>query len=171
MPIDNEMLAYTAGLFDGEGCVNFTAAGKYGYVLRVAIVNTDASIIDFLKTNFGGRIEARTTHLKMVSWKQAYCWRLDRDAAVAFLYKIEPWVRIKKEQIWVATAWDVVRNRTPSRSLPQDYKEMVDLLVRQLSWLNRKGRRKAEDVEPVSACLATLKVPVEQIISELGLCH
>src|SRR5271166_3856286 len=99
----SETLAYVAGLFDGEGCVNFTQSGKQKtWVIRVMIRNTDHDIILYLQALFGGRIEEKKLYPGKPHWKPSYCWRLDWDAAIGFLVAIEPWVRIKKDQILVA---------------------------------------------------------------------
>jgi hypothetical protein len=172
-PPDNETLAYVAGLFDGEGCVNFTQAGKQRtWVIRVMIRNTDREIIEYLQSLFAGRIETKIAYPNKPLWKTSYCWRLDWDAAIEFLEVIEPWVRIKKDQILVARLWDVVRNRDKGRPTKDnkkvnDDKEMTELLVRQLAWLNRKGKRSDDDKEPMQEVLDTLDVPIEQILAEM----
>ena len=144
-----EELAYVAGLFDGEGCVNFTVAGKQRYwVIRVMIRNTDRDLIQYLQSMFGGRIET-AKHAKRPHWKPSYCWRLDWDAAIEFLCAIEPWVRLKSDQILVAKFWYSLRNRRGQR-VDAEKKEAIGLLVRQLQWLNRKGVRAANDTEPMA---------------------
>jgi hypothetical protein len=168
--LPSDTLAYVAGLFDGEGCVNFTQAGKQrAWVIRVMIRNTDRPIIDYLQSVFGGRIETKVAYSDKPQWKTSYCWRLDWDAAVQFLEAIEPWVRIKSDQILVARLWDAVRNRGNRISSEADYKEMIELLVKQLAWLNRKGRRSSEDKEPMQEIIDTLDAPIDQILEEMGL--
>jgi hypothetical protein len=174
--VGRETLAYVAGLFDGEGCVNFTQAGaQRTWVIRVMIRNTDRKVIDYLQVLFGGRIETKALHRDNPTWKASYCWRLDWDMAINFLVAIEPWVRIKREQILVARFWDALRNRNKKRPTNEekqtvaDQRQMVAILVRQLSWLNRKGRRKENDKEPMQEILDTLEVPIDQILAEAGI--
>jgi hypothetical protein len=171
-PFPDETLAYCAGLFDGEGCVNFSVGGpSKTVVLRVMIRNTDLPVISYVQSLFGGRIETRKEYPGKPHWKPSHCWRVDWDAAMAFLLAIEPWVRIKSEQIFVARMWDAVRSRGTAPQRGPEYRDMIGLLVRQLQWLNRKGRRIVADVEPIQACLATLPVPVDQILAEVGICR
>lgn len=64
MELSREIVAYTAGLFDGEGCIlinrrryssdNPTYAGRPQYNLQVVIANTDRDIAEWLQTTFGG---------------------------------------------------------------------------------------------------------------------
>lgn len=169
MPLEQpkaEMLAYIAGFFDGEGCVNFTQSGQYKtWVIRVMIRNTNLAIIQYIQSTFGGRIETKKQSGRS---KASYFWRLDWDAAIAFLEMIEPWVRIKQDQILVARLWDVARNRGNVRP-DDDYREMVTLLVGQLQWLNRKGPRVETDKEPMAQ--VKFSVPIDQILAEVGTCH
>lgn len=161
-------LAYIAGFFDGEGCVNFTTRGKHRSVLvRVLIRNTDLSIIEHIRSLFGGRIEIARFKTKP-HWKPSYCWRIDADQAVDFLCIIEPYVRIKTEQILLAQLWSAVRNRSPGVRWTDDYREMIDLLVKQMQWLNRKCNRLISDSEPMEDCLKTLPVPIDVILKEAG---
>lgn len=166
--MDSETLAYVAGIFDGEGCVNFTRSGQSKtLVLRSMVRNTDIGIIEFLQSTFGGRIEI-APHPQRLHWKPSFCWRLDGAAAVKFLNMIAPWARIKQEQIFLANAYDAVRNRETGNKRDQEYHNMLTLLELQLNWLNRKGRRQDNDIEPIAECLGTLSVPVSQILSEVG---
>lgn len=163
----NEELAYIAGFFDGEGCVNFCQSGQYKtWLIRAFVRNCDKSIIDYIHANFGGRIET-TNHKKHPHWKTSYCWRGDWDTAINFLVAIEPWVRIKKDQILVARLWNAIRNRGNVRP-DGDYIETISLLVNQLQWLNRKCKRLADDQEPIQKVISMLPVSVDQIMTEVG---
>src|SRR5215475_13682646 len=154
MPLTETEAAYLAGFFDGEGCINFTRAGKQKtWVIRVAIRNTDLSVIKYIQSIAGGRIETRTAYPGKPTWKASHCLRWDWDHAIAFLEAIEPWVRIKKEQILVAKMWDALRNRGNARP-DEQYRDMILLLVSQLQWLNRKGKRREGDKEPIAETLA-----------------
>ncbi len=160
-------LAYVAGFFDGEGCVNFTHSGQCKTcVLRVMIRNTDLDIIQQIHRNFGGRIE--TLHHKNPTFKISYCWRIDGSRAVDFLRLIDKFVIIKKDQISVAMCWDIIRNRSRGTRRDEEYRGLIDLLVKQLQWLNRKGPRQIDDLEPMAEVLKT--VP-PKYLEELGLRH
>ena len=165
--VSAETLAYTAGLFDGEGCVNFSQSGQAKTLfIRVMIRNTDYGIMEFLQSAFGGQV-SQYDYSKNPTWKTSYCWRLDWDSAMDFLCAIEPWVRIKAEQILVAKVWGAIRNRG-GKKLTDDYRSQIDLLAKQLHWLNRKCKRLESDIEPIAEVLTTLSVPAEQILEEIG---
>lgn len=170
--LPSDVLAYVAGFFDGEGCVNFTTRGKYkSLLLRVMVRNTDRAVIDYLQSLFGGRIETKMAYPGKPHWKTSYCWRIDGAKAVEFLLAIEPWVRIKREQIWVAQAWEFARNKKSGSRMDDGYRDAMRLLTQQLAWLNRKGKRRPDDRNPVEACVEAMGVPLEQIWAEVGTCH
>lgn len=93
---------YLAGLFDGEGCVNFTIRGKSKQlIIRVTIVNTDENILKILNAQFGGMMTVKQNP-KQPTWKtfRAITWR--GDMAEEFLKLIEPYSIIKSNQIKLA---------------------------------------------------------------------
>ncbi len=159
---------YIAGFFDGEGCVNFTQSGQCKtWVIRVMIRNTNLEIIEKIQKAFGGRIQV--THQKTKpAWKTSYCWRADGAHAIAFLKLIDPFVFIKKDQIITAMLWDDIRNRSRGQKRDEEYRSSMELLVRQMQWLNRKGPRQSDDLDPMEEVLKT--VPLEYL-EELGLSH
>lgn len=166
MPLSDTERAYLAGLFDGEGCVNFTQSGQCKtWVIRAMIRNTDLPVLEYVRLIAGGSIHASRARGR---WKPSYCLRWNGAAAVEFLETIEPWARIKAEQILVARTWDAVRNRDRGTRRDNEYQEMILLLVEQLRWLNRKGQRGAGDGEPIADVLASLRVPMKQILAEVG---
>jgi len=164
-----DVRAYIAGLFDGEGCVNFTKAGKAPYI-RVSIVTTNLDILNYVQSVCGGRVKSYEKPFRE-NWKVFRWWGTAWEHAAVFLDAIEPWVQIKREQVLVAQMWIAVRTQKWSSSSDPEYLQTMELLVEQLRWLNRKGPRRDSDIEPIEACLKTLPVPYEQILAEVGLCH
>ncbi len=144
-------LAYVAGLLDGEGCINFTKCRDIK-IPRVCITNTNLEVLEDLKAQFGGHIQKASR--PNASWKPAYHWVISNSASARFLEKIEPWVRIKQEQVWLVLAWDAIRPGTGNRwSL--DAKEALDLINNQSKWLNWKGVNRPE-VSPIDQELAVV---------------
>src|SRR5712691_13184739 len=134
-------LAYAAGVFDGEGCVNFSRV-RHGYSIRVFIANTDRNLLEAFRTKFGGDIGPLS--LRRPGWKQGWQWRISWSRAIDFLDAISPWLRVKRQQAQVAFAWDAIRG---GRGRPADT-ETMSLLRDQLKWLNRKGDAIA--IDPVT---------------------
>lgn len=144
--VTREQLAYTAGLFDGEGCVTFqkNARRKDGirhvFYIAVYIVNTDASIMEWLHTTYGGYVHCRKSGTK-VGWKPYRNWRLSWGEAADFLAAIKPWTIIKRKQVDVALQWRDARPGTGKMRTPDRiaYDGAISMLVDQLRELNRKG--------------------------------
>lgn len=94
--------SYLAGFIDGEGYLgiikdinsrHFRRTPFYKAVIKVA--NTNKEIIYWLKDSYGGVLHER----KMKEGqKDAYCWTIEGDNLVPFLSKIQPYLRLKREQ-------------------------------------------------------------------------
>ena len=141
-------LAYVAGLFDGEGCVNFTKCRNIK-IPRVCITNTNLEILESLQKSFGGFIQKGYRPQK--HWKQSYHWTISNAKACEFLTKIYAWVCIKKEQIWLVWAWDAIRPGS-GRNWDQNMIDALNLINEQSKWLNWKGVDRPV-VSPIDQCL------------------
>jgi hypothetical protein len=96
---------YLAGFFDGEGTVTLQRrtykTAKYGirqtFSLKAIIPNTVFSIIEDLKTQFGGAVSYR---LPKNSPRANYCavWIVTGEKAAEFLRLIQPHLRLKQAQ-------------------------------------------------------------------------
>ena len=134
-------LAYLAGFFDGEGCVNFTRSRNTIYP-RVLIVNTNLEVLEEIQAEWGGDIHKAS---RQAGWKQSYQLRISWSKAVALLEAIQPFLRLKHRQAETVFAWDACREGRGKRFDP----ETLELLVSQMRWLNRKGSH--SEPEPIHA--------------------
>lgn len=98
--VDENKLAYFAGLFDGEGCVNVTEVkprpGKYAPTFQTLaqVSMTDRKPLDFLVNSFGGSI--RLSNKKEA--RPIYVWRVYHKTAKKFLEAIVPYLIVKRPQ-------------------------------------------------------------------------
>lgn len=138
---------YLAGLIDGEGCLRFNKVRGSLYPVLL-ITNTNLELLEELKTAFGGNIQPLSKRKE--NWKQGYYWRISWTRAVEFLSHVEPELRIKKRQAHVIFAWQAIR---PGRGTHKKFDpDAADLLLRQMAYLNRKGKSEVE-VEPAEQLL------------------
>lgn len=131
-----ESLAYIAGFFDGEGCVNFTKSKGSSLVLRALVTNTSLEVLEMISEAIPGGTIVELKH-GMSHWKRSYQLRYINHHAAKFVALLEPWLVVKAEQAIVAMSWSAMREIGPA--LSDDAKEAYRLLERQLSWLNKKG--------------------------------
>jgi len=133
-------LAYVAGIFDGEGCVNFTRTRNTIYP-RVLVVNTNRPLLEGFVEQFGGDIRPLSAHKE--GWKQGWEWLLSWSKAVAFLDRIHPWLRVKDAQAETVFAWDTIR---PGSGNKHKWDQpALELLKAELTWLNHKGPSVGEE--------------------------
>ena len=126
---------------DGEGSIGFTRS-RSAMVPRVSITNTNLDLLNDLKNTFGGHI-SRLTGRKS-GWKQAYAWVINNSKAVEFAEKLEPWLRIKQEQVWLLFAWDAIRPGS-GKKWDAEKLDVLDMLNAQSKWLNYRGEGRTDD--------------------------
>lgn len=104
LPNDPSVLAYIAGLMDGEGCIT-REHGNW----KIQIGMTDASIIKWLG-RFGGTVR-REKH-QNPRWNDCWRWRVMAQAEVAeFLNALVPYLRVKRD-LAVTTIHEIIIRRT-----------------------------------------------------------
>jgi len=145
-------LAYVAGLMDGEGSIGFTRS-RSAMVPRVSITNTNIDILNDLKEAFGGYITPLSR--SKAKWKQAYAWVINNTKAVDFVALLEPWLRIKHEQVWLLYAWDAIRPGH-GRRWDEEKLDVLSMINAQSKWLNYRGEGRP-DVSPIDAELESVK--------------
>lgn len=89
---------YTAGFFDGEGCIRVAHNRKdSGSGIHVFITNTYKPILDRIQSMYGGKVTLRNR--KNPKHRTCFQWRIsNRAEAVVFLRDIEPLLVEKKRQ-------------------------------------------------------------------------
>lgn len=102
----NGIDAYFAGLFDGEGCIQIrkNKPGKNGrqvfYQICVTIAMIDRRPLELLAGRFGGRIyNSAVTKLTL---SPAFQWVVVSRTAKLFLERMQPYSKVKREEIDVA---------------------------------------------------------------------
>lgn len=86
------VLAYTAGLIDGEGTITLSRQNKKA-LWRCPIIScssTSYELLQFLKDNWGGSISKHKTYQD--HHKQSWSWKLCRRRALAMLHEISPYM-------------------------------------------------------------------------------
>lgn len=97
-----DQIAYTAGLFDGEGCVllNKQSPRKNGkttpYYLKISIRSTYKPVIEWLRETYGGSIGASKPY--KVTHKPSWEWLLYSNDALRFLQSVRPYLKIKLDE-------------------------------------------------------------------------
>jgi len=96
-----QVLAYTAGIIDGEGCINITKFNTkskrgFSYKLVVSVWSTSAWLTQWLKMQYGGSVVPRKTWIgSYPTKKQQWKWQLENRKAKAFLHLILPYLNLK----------------------------------------------------------------------------
>jgi len=100
-------LAYAAGLFDGEGCIQLRKAGgankpatcpEAGLCLYISVANTNTEVLTWLKEHFGGNVYDMHPKGQPEGWSRGFAWVTSGKNAAAFLHKVYPYLKIKRGQ-------------------------------------------------------------------------
>ncbi len=147
MSKDRLDLAYYAGLFDGEGCVDINRhkpqTGKQAvqHTLRCHVGMTDEMPIRGYKKIFGGNIHLNPKSKKNPKWSDIWIWTIESNQAKCFLEILVPFLRIKKDQAKVAIEFQQIRQGQHGRRLPIGELERRDKYYKLLSRMKGKNGR------------------------------
>lgn len=108
-----DILAYAAGLIDGEGSISIRARpSRRSLYVVISIANTDQRMTDWLRTQFGGTV-GRSHQNPERGWRPQWTWQLLGGAVCQLLEAVQPWLIVKGEQARVALGFEQLR--TPGR--------------------------------------------------------
>src|SRR5439155_14127434 len=114
-PIPSDEVAYTAGFFDGEGCVNIARYLKRGrpyHTLAIIFTNTDFRVLEWLQRRWGGHLTKPI--LRNSSRQRPYRHlRFSAGPARPLLLAMLPHLIIKKSE--VETALEFINARSDNR--------------------------------------------------------
>lgn len=136
--MNQSLLGYFAGLFDGEGYVTCQKY-KRGSWIVVGLGMTDREPIDLLAITFGGHV--KTEH-KRSGWKTLYRWVVTGPNARAFLQMIQPLCVVKKRRIELALEYcSLLRPHGSRLAQTQEVIARRDAILAELQLLNKRGTK------------------------------
>ena len=109
-----EILAYTAGIIDGEGSIRISRQKRNAcrsgseYNFEIVVVNSNEWLIQWLKMQYGGYIYR--AHL-LPPRKDCWRWVLRSNNGASFLKLILPYLNLKKPQAGIAIKFQKRRRR------------------------------------------------------------
>ena len=105
MPTDPVILAYAAGLFDGEGSISIVIVKQnkdpniLTHRLMLSMTNTDSSLTHWLLEHFGGFVSKHCSSSALnPAHKQSERWQCSNAHAERFLRAIRPYLIAKAER-------------------------------------------------------------------------
>ncbi len=94
------LLAYIAGIIDGEGTIGIKKTNKRYSTIRVNVGNTNQWLIEFLQMQFGGYTWLNRPENN--NWKECWRWEVVARKAYRVLILISPYLQIKRDQAELA---------------------------------------------------------------------
>jgi len=156
--------AYAAGIFDGEGYVGIDKVSKstgsktIHYAVRIVISQKDGSLMNWLKSNFGGNVYQQRNGTNY----SIYRWRIHSRKAQQFLAMIYPYLVIKKEQAKLALEFfDERKERFESQRTDKKTGKFNVISQEELNW--RIGmKEKLSKLKKIYA-LYIGEVPIQEV--------
>lgn len=149
-----EILAYIAGLFDGEGSITIqkrTNKNKNSYHwLRIQIANTNYDLIVWLQKMIGGHI---VSHQGKSPRKLCYIWLLVSNPAKEFLKLIYPYLIIKKSKTEIAIEYQNEVGgdmRSKHKFLTPEIIEKRDWYRKKILFFNKETKNESKRKKPDS---------------------
>lgn len=136
-------LAYVAGLFDGEGCINLRPRSntkKQTYELQVTLVSTNEWITQQLKFSFGGNVYYTPENFER-NWKASWRWLTQAQNALRFLELVYPYLKLKKPQAEIAIKFQKHKRRNAGGRFDESYFSLDEELYQAMKRLNKRGVR------------------------------
>jgi hypothetical protein len=138
MGLNENEIAYAAGLFDGEGCILICRNSAGSYWLQTRVTNTNRDILEWMKHRFGGGIGTQGAAKGHKRVKPCWYWIASGNGAAAFLVHVFPHLIIKRAQARVAMQFqDRLRGTRGVNHLPLEEVEIRENFKRTLSAMKR----------------------------------
>ena len=130
MPLFSDTeLAYAAGLFDGEGCIDIrrierksAASRSPSFQLRCSVAMTHLPTIELLFNSFGGALMHQR---ERTPYKQLFTWRITDTLCKPFLEAVYPFLKTKKYEAWLALEYEASKTKSVNRKLQLTQEEIA----------------------------------------------
>jgi len=135
----NELLAYIAGFFDGEGSVGVYCGTKkrsQSY-LRSQLKQNACAISDLIFEDLFKLYGGSLSKIKTSSGKTHINWQVSGDKCVIFLKDILPYSRLKKEQIVLGIEWQEGRCKVERDGSGKICSKLESEISRDIDFSNR----------------------------------
>lgn len=117
-------LAYLAGFFDGEGCIQLRRKTKcQSLVLRVTIGQPNRWILECYRMAFGGSVRPQKLPKEFPKAKPQSLWAAADNIALEFLKVISPYLTLKQGEAKIAIQFQetkALRRRNGRRKLTEE---------------------------------------------------
>lgn len=151
-----EILAYTAGIIDGEGSVVIikTKAPDYklgcNYQLRLSVGNTQEWLCQWLKMQFGGSVSSFQP--RNPNWNIGYTWSLRANQVIPFLKSILPYLQLKSRQAQLAMQFQEINPLKKNGNISKEESQRLrKSLYEEMRKLNIKRPRTWAEVDAYRA--------------------
>jgi hypothetical protein len=144
IPDDPTVLAYAAGIVDGEGCVYARAwlrpDGLFHTTVQLQVTMCSASVIKYLYDAFGGRVYTDVPRSGHAQYKRRFIWSINNRKVRVILAALLPYLIEKRQRAEIAIQLaNMMGERGKGRkfAVPQTERDERIRLAAQIKAFNR----------------------------------
>ena len=148
---DEEFIGWSAGFYDGEGCILVTSNPAHTrFTLLSSVAQQDPKPLRMLKKRFGGGVNTDISSSTGYNRKNgnALIWRWKVSGAKAhnFFLAIEPYSITKRSQLQLALTWPTPYTSYRGRSVPAEINQRREQIMYELREIRKTNKVMLEDV-------------------------
>lgn len=122
--LPDTLLAYMAGIIDGEGCLTISRQIRKdrknpSFKTSITVSNTDRRLVDIFHENFGGVIYETKDNRVSKGWANSFTWHCSIGNSAIFLKAILPYLIAKKAQALMILEFQEVQSQYVRKSKGQ----------------------------------------------------
>jgi len=145
-----EFIIWSAGFYDGEGCVLVLSnSGRTRFTLVSSVVQQDPKPLRMLNNRFGGGVTTDINASAGYNRKNGnvliWRWRVSGAKAYSFLSAIKPYSITKQSQIQVALTWPTPYISYIGRSVPIEIIQKREQIMLELREIRKANKVMLED--------------------------
>ena len=91
-------LQWSAGFFDGDGCISIRRRNGILTSIRISAAGTNPRPLHRLRAIFGGNFCRQGTGRRSANWRQVWRWEVSGDSAIEALRAMLPYLCVKDEE-------------------------------------------------------------------------
>lgn len=147
---DEEFVVWSAGFYDGEGCIIVTSnPARTRFTLVSSVAQQDPKPLRMLKKRFGGGVNTDIGSSTGYSRKNGnaliWRWKLSGANAYDFFLAIEPYSITKRSQLQLALTWPTPHTSYRGGSVPAEIFQRREQIMYELRELRKANKIMLED--------------------------
>lgn len=147
---DEEFIVWSAGFYDGEGCILVTSnPARTRFTLLSSVAQQDPQPLRMLKKRFGGGVNtdigASIGYKRKNGTALIWRWKVSGAKAYDFFLAIEPYSITKQSQLQLALTWPTPHVSYRGSSVPAEINQRREQIMYELRDIRKANKIMLEE--------------------------